>query len=124
MPLTHDQNPNPRAFVVNGELQNISDISFDRVGELRLNIQNIDFGHKRFVFNDVNYLTISGNLGKWQSYIFVNVLSNISHHLPDNPSTSVLMYIRNSQPRRGDVIFQDFYARSRIPLINIQARMK
>ena len=53
-----------RAFVVNGELQNISDISFDRVGELRLNIQNIDFGNKRFVFNDVNYLTISGNLGK------------------------------------------------------------
>ena len=50
--------------MVNGELQNISDISFDRVGELRLNIQNIDFGHKRFVFNDVNYLTISGNLGK------------------------------------------------------------
>ena len=50
--------------MVNGELQNISDISFDRVGELRLNIQNIDFGNKRFVFNDVNYLTISGNLGK------------------------------------------------------------
>ena len=60
---------NFRAFVVNGELQNISDISFDRIGELRINIQNIDFGHKRFVFNDVNYLTISGNLGKWKNPI-------------------------------------------------------
>ncbi len=53
-----------RAFVLNGELQNISDISFDRIDELNLNIQNIDFGHKRFVFQDVRYLTITGNLGE------------------------------------------------------------
>ena len=66
--------------------------SWCRAGKL-----NVDFKH--FAIEEINYRFVS-----------------------ENPSTSVMIYVRNSQPHRGDVIFQDFYAKSRIPLINIQVK--
>ena len=94
--------------MVDGQVQNITDVSFFNVDDLRLNIENIDFGNKKFVFENVAYLKLSGDLA--------------------HPSTNVRMYIRNpgsafeGQLAKSDVVFQDFLARSEITLISILVR--
>eukprot|EP00096_Caligus_rogercresseyi_P015596 TRINITY_DN8061_c0_g1_i1.p1 TRINITY_DN8061_c0_g1~~TRINITY_DN8061_c0_g1_i1.p1 ORF type:complete len:354 (+),score=40.90 TRINITY_DN8061_c0_g1_i1:114-1175(+) len=98
-----------RAFVIDDRAQNITDISFSRINELNLIIQDIDYGSKRFVFENIDYLNLGGSLL--------------------NRPTRVAMYIRNTINgntfvnninQRGDVVFQDFLAASHLTLINIQ----
>lgn len=94
--------------MVDGELQNITDVSFFNVDDLRLHINNIDYGNKKFVFENVAYLKLSGKLA--------------------HPSTNVRMYIRNPASGfegsigKSDVVFQDFLCRSELTLISILVR--
>ena len=46
--------------MVDGLAQNVSDIAFINTDRLQLNIEDIDFGDKRFIFEDVRDLTLSG----------------------------------------------------------------
>lgn len=93
---------NLRTFSIEGRYFNISYVSFNKIQNLDLYIENIDFGYTNFVFEDVRRLKLSGRL--------------------DNPSTSVQIWSRDSNYGidRSDILFQDFLARSRIELINIQ----
>ena len=92
-------------FVVDGQTQTITAVSFFNVDDLRLYIDNIDFGDKEFVFENVGYLRLSGDLA--------------------HPSTTVRMYIRNPGNAyegivaKSDVVFQDFLCRSELMLISI-----
>eukprot|EP00095_Tigriopus_kingsejongensis_P005574 maker-scaffold12_size759060-snap-gene-4.14 protein:Tk05574 transcript:maker-scaffold12_size759060-snap-gene-4.14-mRNA-1 annotation:"polygalacturonase" len=93
---------NLRTFVIEGRYFNISDVSFTNIRDLELDIENIDYGYKRFVFEDIRRLKLSGRL--------------------ESPTTIVRIFSRisNFETQSGDILFQDFLARSQIHLINIQ----
>ena len=89
-----------RTFSINGRLQNITDVSFTDIEELSVEIENIDYDNKRFVFEDIGVLRLGGIL--------------------EPPETQVRIFSRVFRTSKGDVVFQNFLARSTIALINIQ----
>ena len=91
---------NFRTFVIDNRIQNISDITFESIDDLHLDIRDIDYGNKQLIFKAVKYLTLSGDLNHW--------------------STRVGFYIHGNRDNKGEVLFRDFLARSFINLINIQ----
>ncbi len=46
-------------------MYNISDVSFDTVETLNLYMEDIDYGSKRFVFDNVKYVKLSGYLAHY-----------------------------------------------------------
>ncbi|XP_040563819.1 uncharacterized protein [Lepeophtheirus salmonis] len=98
-----------RAFVIDDRPQNITDISFNQINDLNLIIQDIDYGSKRFVFENIGYLNIGGSLLNRQTRVAMYIRNTINGN----------QYINNVE-RRGDVVFQDFLAASHLTLINIQ----
>lgn len=89
-----------RTFLLGQRQQNISLVGFSNIERLDVDIRNVDFGSKEFVFKSVRNLRLSGYL--------------------QHPSTRVSLYVLNDQYNRGDVFFDDFKADSTIQLINIQ----
>ena len=65
-----------------------------------MEIENIDYDNKRFVFEDIGVLRLGGIL--------------------EPPETQVRIFSRVFRTSKGDVVFQNFLARSTIALINIQ----
>jgi hypothetical protein len=80
--------------------QKIAYVSFERMDNLQVYLNNLDTGAKTVVTEDIKVLTLSGRMAE--------------------DAASLRFFLRNPPSRTGDIIFDDFYASTPIILINIQ----